>query len=1027
MNTTSRAGWLAVAFLCAASRLFAQNTIADDLRRADKQFDLYAYNLALRTYQDVLKKDANNGHALSRIADCYFQLNQPEESLSWYARAVEQRIPNSDVQLRYGKALMLKGDYAQARRQFLEYAVLNDEAQKIGRHYADMCDYAVNTAAKEPAYSARNEALNTAAADYSPTFLNNRVIYSSARTDMVRSNQGKSSSDWSGSAHNQLFITQRNPENGTLQKPTFFRNDLQNTYNEGPVSFSTDGKKVAFCRNNFINGTRQVAEKGLNMSLYIADVVDGEWVNVKPFPFNGSDFATGFPCLTANGNTLLFASNNPGSTTGGKGWDIYVSSLVNGEWSTPRNLGAPLNTAGNEVTPYYDGADLYFSSDWHSGLGGLDVFRAELGKNEVKNIYHLGPGINSSYDDYSYAFNSQLKVGYLTSNRPGGRGNEDIWQILPRTDANSAASSRSLAAAMGGHSSTTPANSTSNDGVFTPSQYGNSTTTGSTIQYYYVYVGDNWGRPLSGVFVDMTACNGEKGQTDSEGKYYFGSPARPLNCSIELSKEGYENTKVDITEFGAHNLNVSMTLDKRQEFSGIIRDARTNLPLSGAVVSFSDAGRPIQTSADYNGRYALMLTSRNIYDVEFSHDGYKVQKVKIRPGMPGTGTEIAPVLLEPAAESTASTAFGRTFEPASPPANQTELIPYQASTTTTTPYTAPNTYNTYTNTTTLVPVQHAAPEPEFNGYSIQLSALPENVSESTLQKFESLAKHGNIYIKAEDAKSKVRLGIFSTKDEAQKKLKEVNKDSRFKGAFIVEEWGADKDLILGTKTVAPAQYTTPTNLSTVPVRNDEVRYAVQLGAFSAEEPIAITDYATLSDLGKVYSKTRGSKTRVRLGVWTKYADAEAAQTAAIRRGFADATIVTEKAGDERLQDFMIPDKTTGAAPKGASRSNAAAATSTTPIVYSATTSTTKDDGAKYYVRVCALKNAGGFDASQLEAAGVDGKVEKWPVGDSGLMAIMLAGYNTQEAAVRDKEKLRFSGFPDAYVVKELKGEVTRVK
>lgn len=1013
-----------MALLCAASRLFAQNTISDDLLRADKQFNLYAYNLALKTYKDVLKKDANNGRALARIADCYFQLNQPEESLSWYARAVEQREPNSDVQLRYGKALMYRGDYPLARRQFLEYAALSDEAQKIGRHYADMCDYAAKTIGKDPAFTAKNEALNTEASDFGPTFLNNRVIYSSARTDLVRKSQSKNASDYSGSAYNQLFVTQRNPENGSLQKPAFFRSDLQNNYNEGPVSFSSDGKKVAFCRNTFINGARQVADKGLNMSLYIADVVDGEWVNVKPFPFNGTDFATGFPCLTANGSTLLFASNNPNSTTGGKGWDIYVSSLVNGEWSTPRNLGAPLNTPGNEVTPFYDGADLYFSSDWHDGLGGLDVFRAELGKNEVKNVYTLGPGINSSYDDYGYVFNTQQKVGYLTSNRTGGRGNEDIWQIVKK--AGDVPSSRSLSDAMAGRTTSAPAPGQYSTDA-SPVQYGMDE---STVKYYYLYVGDDWGRPLQGVYVDMTECNGEKGQTDSEGKYYFTPPVRPLNCSIELSKEGYETTRVAVTEFSARNFTVSIPLNKRQEFTGTVLDARTNLPLSGAVVEFKDDGKPIQTMTDYYGKYALMMTPRNTYDVEFSKEGYKVQKVKIRPGMAGTGTEIAPMLLEPGAISVADSRSFTTAPVSTPPANTTTLIPnpYTTPTTYVTPtYTTP-TYTTYApSTTTLVPVQHTAPEPEHSGYAIQLSAMPENLNESNSKKFESLAKYGNIYTKAEDNKYKVRLGIFPTKEEAQKKLKEVNKDSRFKGAFIVDEWGADKDLLLGRQantTAPPAQYgiTTTTTTKAPPVRNDEVRYAVQVGSFSPDnKTISISDYASLSGLGNVYSKLENGSLKMRLGVWPNYADAESAQSEVVKRGFKDAIVVTEKTRDESIKGFML---------------NGAANASSAPATYSTRTPsnitpiksvTTSETDAKYYVRVCAMKDASKFDATQLEAAGVDGRVEKWPVGNSGITAIMLAGYSNLDAAARDKERLRFSGFPDAYIVKELKGEVSRVK
>ena len=141
MNTTSRAGWLAVALICAANMMYAQTTIAEDLQRADKQLELYAYNLAMKSYKQVLEKDPNNGHALERVADCYFQLNQTDEAINWYKRAIEQREPNSDVQLRYGRVLMYKGNYEQARKEFLEYAALNDNATETGRHYAGMCDF----------------------------------------------------------------------------------------------------------------------------------------------------------------------------------------------------------------------------------------------------------------------------------------------------------------------------------------------------------------------------------------------------------------------------------------------------------------------------------------------------------------------------------------------------------------------------------------------------------------------------------------------------------------------------------------------------------------------------------------------------------------------------------------------------------------------------------------------------------------------------------------------------------------------
>ncbi|MEZ4964246.1 MAG: carboxypeptidase regulatory-like domain-containing protein [Saprospiraceae bacterium] len=1011
MNTTSRAGWLVLAFLCAANWLLAQTSTTEDLQRADKQFDLYAYNLALKTYSQVLEKDPNNAHALARVADCYFQLNKPEESLSWYARAVQLRRPDSDVQMRYGKALMMKGDYALAKRQFLEYAAMNNETQEPGRHYADMCDYAEKTAKQAPLFVVRNEPLNTAAADFGPSFLINRVVYSSARTDIVRKAQSQSASDWSGSAYNQLFITQRNPENNYLQKPTFLRNDLQNTYNEGPVSYSADGKRVAFCRNNFINGTRQIAEKGVNMSLYTADVVNGEWVNVKAFPYNGSDYATGFPSLSPNGTTLIFASNNPSSTTGGKGWDLYVSNLVNGEWSTPRNLGAPLNSPGNEVTPYYDGKDLYFSSDWHSGLGGLDVFRAELGKDAISNIYHLGPGINSSFDDYGFIYNTEQNIGYMTSNRPGGRGNEDIWQVI----------NQNTAAIIAPLNTTPPRSIAAAESALSPQTY--STTNDFSIKNYVLYVYDNYGKPLPGVLVDFSECNRERGQTDLDGKYYFSALTKPVDCVIELSKSGYETTRVDVREFGAHNISVAVGIDKRQEFVGRVVDSRTRQPLYGAIVEFKDAGKIIQTSTDVNGQYALMLTPLNTYDIEYSSDGYKVAKLKMRPGTVANNYTLDDVLLEQA--------FTGSYSSRSTTSQPNNLIADAAPA----QYGITTVPSTSKPTTTLIPVQQPDPLPEFNGYSIQLAATPESLTGANTQKYESLATHGNLYAKSEDNLNKVRLGIYPTKEEAVSKLKEVNKDSRYKGAFIVEERGADKSLVIGGAAApvaaAPAQYSTNTAKSvpaSTATTNSDIIYAVQLGSFSPDNPISISDYASLSDVGNVYSKSKNGSLKMRLGVWPNYADAEAAQAEAVKRGFSDAIIVTEKSSDESLKPFVVapiaaPATYSTPVEPTASRSkweNKGAATTTT-------TASTQTSGTKYYIRLCALSDPARFDGGVLEGAGVDGSIEKWPIKNSSMTAIMLGAYTTSAGAESDWAKVRNNGFPDAYIVKQQDGDVSRIK
>ena len=990
MYTNFRAAWLSLAFACMTTLLTAQSSQSEDLQRADKQYDLYAYNLALKTYEEVLKIQPNNAHALARTGDSYFQLNRPEDALPWYEKAVKRQDAEPEALLHYGKALLQTGDYVGAKKWFLRYAETN---APVGNHYAALTDYAVQTVNKDGLYAVKNEALNTVAADFSPAFYGNKVAYSSSRTDIQRQTQSKTSSDWSGAAYNQLYITQRNPEGTYLQKPQFLRSDLQNAYNEGPVSFSADGKKVAFCRNNFIDGTRQIAEKGLNMSLYTADVEDGNWMNIKAFPYNGSDFSTGFPTLSPNGKMLLFASNQPG---GFGGWDIYVSNLVSETWMTPRNVGTPLNTPGNEVTPFYDGTNLYFSSDWHNGLGGLDVFRAELGDESVANVYHLGPGLNSSYDDYGFVYSNDQRIGYLTSNRPGGRGHEDIWQVSRKRESTMPA--EVVAANTSSLPSTTPTQyGTPTNTQPAPTQY--STTTYSTPAtesgLLYVLVTDEFSNVLPGTNLDFSNCGLGTGRTDVDGKFFFRPLSYAVDCSVEITKEGYQETTVGLNGFGQRNVLLAMGHDKRQEFIGSIVDRQSKALLPDVVVEVSYGGKTIQTSSDYKGAYSLMLEPGVNYNLTYQKNGYNSVTIKTRPGT--TGMAIQQVQLDRIAGMVAAE--------------------------------RPTQYSTSANTNPaptieLLSAARAVPPPTplqpFNGYSIQLAATPDDLNSTLLNKFEELSKYGNLYAKNEDNVNKVRLGIYPTKSEAQEKLKQIQKKAAFKSAFVVEERGADESLVIGP----PGAPQTPVQYSTkgTPTDNSQVRYSVQLGSFSAEKPIAIGEYTSLANLGNIYTKAENGMNKVRLGVWSQHGSADAAKSEAVARGFKDAIVVTEKADDQSLQAFMISKP--GAPTQYSTGTDKRPTTSkgndpARPTMYSTPTPSVD----YYYIRVAALSNPERLDRDKL--AGL-GNIELRK-GDKGMMILLLGAFADLESVTSVLNQARSRGFEEAYIVRDEAGKLVRVK
>lgn len=1097
MNTTFRAGWLfAAAFTCIAAGLTAQTSVKEDILRADKQFDLYAYNLALRTYEQVLKQEPNNAHALARTGDCYFQLNRPQEALSWYDRAVVRSEVEPDIMFRYGKALMQTGDYVGAKKWFVLYSE-NNRAE--GQHYAQMCDFALQAVRKDGLFQALNEPLNTAAADYSPAFYGSKIVYNSARTDIQRKTAARTNADWTGSAYNQLYVTQRNAGDNYLQNPSFLRSDLQNNLNEGPVSFSGDGRRVAFCRNNFIDGTRQLADKGLNMSLYLADVAEGNWLNEKAFPFNGSNHATGFPSLSPDGNTLYFASNQDG---GFGGWDIYVSYWNGAAWSTPRNMGAPLNTPGNEVTPFFDGKNLYFSSDWHNGLGGMDVFRADVQDNSARNIIHLGAGINSSRDDYGFVFDPSGNFGYLTSNRPEGRGNEDVWQIRKRVDefvisvtdaqqnpigmaeidfsacnagikqtdtygqysfavAAGKADCRVTVRKSGYRAVVVPISSagekninailvsdyTQPSSVYTPPNAGTtspglagntgvisdlgSNTAPVTYNYpvqngsldkYTVYVLDDQGRTLPAAELNLTTCGLGTIYTDAAGKGSFYFP-KGGTCNLIIRKSGLEDVTVPINAQTSKEMSVALSSDQRTKFSGLTLDASTRKPIQGAMVTARSKQGTHETLASSNaaGQYSLMLRPYQIYDIAYSHDGFQnyVSTLQTERALKAD-MELSPILLEPSNALRSASTAPVTYNTTAPTSGGMITLSELGQTSTPAPATSTGATLNKKQTATTTPAQ-----PKLTGYAVQISANPEKFTDSKIRKYDDLTKYGNLYSVKEGKMNKLRLGVYPTREEANDVQAEVVKTH--KDAFVVWETQADETMLANnSNTTAPAEYnasiaakgitSTTAKKTALTTPATPIRFAVQVASWPSDKAVLLSDYTNLQSLGNVYIRPENDRMRVRLGTWDAYTHAETAQAEAVKLGYKDAIIVTEKTEDAATG--VVPANTT---PK---------TVTTTPITYStpgasSTSLALPASNAKYYIRVCAMNDTQNFDPKKLDASGA--VIEKWPIGDTNMTAIMLTGFPSVEKAMTTTDKLRGSGFQDAYIIKDENGRMTKFK
>jgi len=207
-----------------------------------------------------------------------------------------------------------------------------------------------------------------------------------------------------------------------------FGNSLNTRYHEGPATFSSDGSRIYFTRNNYNGGKASKSSQGVNkLKLYTARQQNGAWTDIEELPFNSDEYSVGHPTLSRDGQLLYFASDMPG---GLGGTDLYVTQNQNGRWGKPLNLGSTINTKGNELFPFVDDAgNLYFSTDGRRGQGGLDIFYASLTNGSmVQGVATLGAPINSPKDDFGLITDARRQGGYFSSNRR--EGNDDIYRFV---------------------------------------------------------------------------------------------------------------------------------------------------------------------------------------------------------------------------------------------------------------------------------------------------------------------------------------------------------------------------------------------------------------------------------------------------------------------------------------------------------------------------------------------------------------------------------------------------------------------
>ena len=386
---------------------------------ADKSFDEFAFVEAIGLYEYAYGKDTTDNYIVKRLADANRNIGNTEQVERWLKKLIDRKVAQPEDMFNYSQALKSNGKYLQAEQWLKEYSELRPEDGRVNLQVS-LLEYIKFLMRDSTKYEILNTAINTPGSDMGSAFYKDRLVFSST------SMGGKSTTyKWNELPYLKMYSAKIGAS-GDLSGVEPFAAKLKTAYHDGPVSIDQKKNIIYLTRNNYSKGkTGQSREGVVNLKIFIGKLEEGDWKLSGPFQFNSNEYSLGHPSIDMEGKVLYFASDMPGGY--GKS-DIYFSVFANGQWSKPINLGPKINTEGNEFFPFIssDGV-LYFASDGHGGLGGLDIFFSVPERGVFNSIENMGYAVNSPKDDFGLALDSTGVKGYFTSNRPGGKGDDDLY------------------------------------------------------------------------------------------------------------------------------------------------------------------------------------------------------------------------------------------------------------------------------------------------------------------------------------------------------------------------------------------------------------------------------------------------------------------------------------------------------------------------------------------------------------------------------------------------------------------------
>ncbi len=424
--------YIVVLFSILSYNAIAQGFIEED--EAENQFYKMHYKNAVKLYENAYKGGDTSYKVISRIADAYYFNSDIEKAGKWYDILYSKygdKI-NDDHLFRYAHTLKGQQKYQDADQMIKKMSVVNRNAV-LGNELLEHPEY--YTKYKNHKYkvsNVKNLDINTEYSDFGAGVLDEQLYFASTNKGVYEELYKWNEQPFLNLYTTKLTYKNKNTPEETLEltKATLLDEPVRTKYHESNAVITKDGKTMYFTRDNFYNGEKKKStDEKVLLKLYKASLVDGKWTNIKELPFNSDEYSVGHPALSPDEKQLYFVSNMP---EGLGGSDIYrVEIKANDTYGKPENLGVTINTKDREMFPFIsEDNTLYFASDGHLGLGGLDIFEAPIVDGEFGVVENLQVPFNSNLDDFAFYIDKDNKRGFFSSNRQGGKGDDDIYSFL---------------------------------------------------------------------------------------------------------------------------------------------------------------------------------------------------------------------------------------------------------------------------------------------------------------------------------------------------------------------------------------------------------------------------------------------------------------------------------------------------------------------------------------------------------------------------------------------------------------------